>query len=148
MNKFKAGPFLLILSFCLLVVIVLNIFIGAVKVPVNKMLEPGFFEILKLRLFRALLAVAAGAGLSIAGTILQTILRNPLAEPYVLGVSSGAGLGAVIGLLFISLSIGINITAFSGGIFTIFIVYKLAKIDGRTSPENIIIAGIIVNGFL
>ncbi len=148
MNKFKTGPFLFILSFCLLALIVLNIFIGAVKVPVNKMFEPGFFEILKLRLFRALLAVAAGAGLSVAGVILQTVLRNPLAEPYVLGVSSGAGLGAVIGLLFISLGISVNIAAFMGGIITIFLVYKLAKIDGRISPENMIVAGIIVNGFL
>jgi iron complex transport system permease protein len=83
-----------------------------------------------------------------AGGVLQTVLRTPLAEPYVLGVSSGAGLGAVIGLLFISLSIGVNIAAFAGGAITIFLVYKLAKINGRMSPENMIIAGIIVNGFL
>lgn len=133
---------------CLSALIVLNIFIGAVKVPLNRMFEPSFLEILKLRLFRALLAVAAGAGLSVAGVILQTVLRNPLAEPYVLGVSSGAGLGAVIGILFISLGIGVNIAAFIGGVITIVLVYKLAKIDGRMSPENMIIAGIIVNGFL
>ena len=148
MNKFSKARFLFILIFCLLALIVLNIFIGAVKVPADKIFEPAFFEILKLRLFRALLAVAVGAGLSVAGVILQTVLRNPLAEPYVLGVSSGAGLGAVIGLLFVSLGIGVNITAFLGGIITIFLVYKLAKIDGRMSPENMIIAGIIVNGLL
>ena len=148
MNKFKTGPFLFIVFFCLLALIVLNIFIGAVKIPLNRMFEPGFFEILKLRLFRALLAVAVGAGLSVAGVILQTVLRNPLAEPYVLGVSSGAGLGAVIGILFVSLGIGVNIAAFAGGVITIFFVYKLAKIDGRMSPENMIVAGIIVNGFL
>lgn len=149
MNRFKARLFLFIAFFCLSALIVLNIFIGAVKVPVDKIFEPEFFEILKLRLFRALLAVAAGCGLSMAGAILQTVLKNPLAEPYVLGVSSGAGLGAVIGLLFISsLGIGVNIAAFIGGIATIFFVYKLAKIDGRMSPENMIVAGIIVNGFL
>ena len=148
MNKFRAAQFLFILVVCLAALIVLNIFIGAVKVPVNKIFEPAFFEILKLRLFRALLAVAAGAGLSVAGAILQTVLRNPLAEPYVLGVSSGAGLGAVIGLLFVSLGIGMNIMAFLGGIITITLVYKLAKIDGCMTPENMIIAGIIVNGFL
>jgi len=148
MNKFKTARFIIILSLCLLVLIVLNIFIGAVKIPMNRMFESGFSEILKLRLFRALLAIASGVGLSVAGVILQTVLRNPLAEPYVLGVSSGAGLGAVIGLLFISLSIGVNIAAFTGGIVTIFLVYKLAKINGRMSPENMIIAGIIVNGFL
>lgn len=136
------------LVICLLALIILNIFIGAVKVPVSKIFEPAFFEIFKLRLLRALLAVAAGAGLSVAGVILQTVLRNPLAEPYVLGVSSGAGLGAVIGLLFVSLGIGVNITAFLGGVITIALVYKLAKIDGRMTSENMIIAGIVVNGFL
>lgn len=148
MNKFKTVRFIIVLSLCLLALFVLNIFIGAVKIPADKIFEPAFFEILKLRLFRALLAVAAGAGLSVAGVILQTVLRNPLAEPYVLGVSSGAGLGAVIGLLFISLSIGVNIAAFAGGVITIFLVYKLARINSRISPENMIIAGIIVNGFL
>ncbi|MCX5687681.1 MAG: iron ABC transporter permease, partial [Candidatus Omnitrophica bacterium] len=148
MNKFKPVRLIIVLSICLLTLFVLNIFIGAVRVPMNRMFEPGFSEILKLRLFRALLAVASGVGLSVAGVILQTVLRNPLAEPYVLGVSSGAGLGAVIGLLFISLSIGVNIAAFAGGVVTIFLVYKLAKINGRMSPENMIIAGIIVNGFL
>jgi iron complex transport system permease protein len=126
----------------------LNIFIGTVNIPANKILEPAFFEILKLRLLRALLAISAGACLSVAGVILQAVLRNPLAEPYVLGVSSGAGLGAVIGLLFISLSMAVSAAAFIGGLVTIFLVYKLARIDGRMSPENMIIAGIIVNGFL
>jgi len=148
MNKIKNGKFLIVLFLCLVGFFIANIFIGAVKVPADKIFEPAFFEILKLRLFRALLAVAAGAGLSVAGVILQTVLRNPLAEPYVLGVSSGAGLGAVIGLLFISIAIGVNIAAFGGGVITIFLVYKLARINGRMSSENMIIAGIIVNGFL
>jgi iron complex transport system permease protein len=148
MSKIKQEKFLIVLFFCLIGLFISNIFIGTVNIPANKILEPAFFEILKLRLFRALLAVTAGAGLSVAGVILQAVLRNPLAEPYVLGVSSGAGLGAVIGLLFISLSIGVSAVAFAGGIVTILLVYKLAKIEGRMSPENMIIAGIIVNGFL
>jgi iron complex transport system permease protein len=148
MNKIKQGKFLIVLFFCLIGLFILNIFIGTVNIPANKILEPAFFEILKLRLLRALLAISAGACLSVAGVILQAVLRNPLAEPYVLGVSSGAGLGAVIGLLFISLSMAVSAAAFIGGLVTIFLVYKLARIDGRMSPENMIIAGIIVNGFL
>ena len=148
MSKIKQGKFLIVLFFCLIALFILNIFIGTVNIPANKILEPAFFEILKLRLLRALLAISAGACLSVAGVILQAVLRNPLAEPYVLGVSSGAGLGAVIGLLFISLSMAVSAAAFIGGLVTIFLVYKLARIDGRMSPENMIIAGIIVNGFL
>ena len=147
MSKIKPIRFLIILFFCLLTLIILNIFIGPVKVPINRMMEPGFNEIIKLRLFRAFLAIFAGAGLSTAGVILQTILRNPLAEPYTLGVSSGAGLGAVLGLLFIPFGIGVNISAFIGGLVTVFIIYKLARIEGRMSPENMIISGIVVNGF-
>jgi iron complex transport system permease protein len=148
MKKMNAGRFLILLFFSLIALLILNIFIGAVKIPLDSVMEPGYAEIIKLRLFRALLAIAAGAGLSIAGVILQTILRNPLAEPYVLGVSSGAGLGAVIGLLFLPLGICVNSAAFAGGMVTIYFVYKLAKINGRMSSENMIIAGIIVNGFL
>ncbi|PIV39434.1 MAG: iron ABC transporter permease [Candidatus Omnitrophica bacterium CG02_land_8_20_14_3_00__42_8] len=149
MGKINQGKVLIVLFFCLIIgLFILNIFIGTVNISANRILEPAFFEILKLRLLRALLAISAGACLSLAGVILQAVLRNPLAEPYVLGVSSGAGLGAVIGLLFISLSIGVSVAAFIGGIITIFLVYKLAKIEGRMSPENMIIAGIIVNGFL
>jgi iron complex transport system permease protein len=148
MSKTKQGKFLIILFLCLIALFILNIFIGTVNIPANKIFDPAFSEILKLRLLRALLAISAGACLSVAGVILQAVLRNPLAEPYVLGVSSGAGLGAVIGLLFISLSMVVSAAAFIGGLVTIFLVYKLAKIDGRMSPENMIIAGIIVNGFL
>jgi len=148
MNKFKITRFMMISCLCVIALIILNIFIGSVKIPANRILEPGYLEIIKLRLLRAFLGVFAGFGLSVSGVILQTVLRNPLAEPYVLGVSSGAGLGAVIGLLFISLGIGVNIAAFMGGIITIFFVYKLAKIDGCLSPENMIVSGIIVNGFL
>ena len=148
MSKIKQGKFLIILFLCLIALFILNIFIGTVNIPANKIFDPAFFEILKLRLLRALLAISAGACLSVAGVILQAVLRNPLAEPYVLGVSSGAGLGAVIGLLFISLSMAVSGAAFIGGLVTIFMVHKLARIDGRMSPENMIIAGIIVNGFL
>jgi iron complex transport system permease protein len=76
---------------------------------------------------------------------LQAILRNPLAEPYILGVSSGAGLGAVIGLLLLPFTGMVSMAAFMGGLITIIAVYLLARIDRRVLPENLIIAGILVN---
>ena len=69
----------------------LSLFAGAVRVPVGEMMNSG---IIRLRIARILLAIIAGAGLSVSGAIFQALLRNPLAEPYILGVSSGAGLGA------------------------------------------------------
>ncbi|MFZ9012079.1 MAG: iron chelate uptake ABC transporter family permease subunit, partial [Anaerohalosphaeraceae bacterium] len=69
----------------------LSLFAGAVRIPLDEMFESG---IIRLRVARILLAVVVGAGLSVAGAVFQALLRNPLAEPYILGVSSGAGLGA------------------------------------------------------
>jgi iron complex transport system permease protein len=145
MNRKGTKGLMMALILCLIGFGVLSMFIGPAKIPVTRIFDSSFFEIFKLRFFRLILAVSAGAGLSLSGVMLQALLRNPLAEPYILGVSSGAGLGAVIGILFFSASAYIGIMAFIGGAVTIFIVCKLAKIDTRISPENMIIAGILVN---
>lgn len=136
----RVNLFILLLA----VLIILSCFIGSVSIPFDRMFEGRYLEILKLRFFRAILAVVAGAGLSVAGVILQSVLRNPLSEPYVLGVSSGAGLGAVIGLLFFS-TVFAGLTAFLGGIITIALVCSLARVDNRLSSENMIISGILIN---
>ncbi|MFH1783055.1 MAG: iron ABC transporter permease [Candidatus Omnitrophota bacterium] len=136
--RIKISTFLIICVLILIVVSVLSLVLGSVNFTLNK-------EILKLRFFRIVLAIIAGGGLALAGLILQALLRNPLAEPYVLGVSSGSGLGAVIGLLFFERMIFANSFGFIGGILTIILVSELAKVNKRTSSENMIIAGIIVN---
>lgn len=137
---------LLAMLFCgLIVIAVISLFIGQVVIPISKMFIDRYVDIFKLRLFRVVLAVSAGAGLSLAGLILQNVLRNPLAEPYVLGVSSGSALGASIGLIFFSAWGNVGLLAFLGGVLTIVTVYKLSKIDNKTSTENMIIAGILVN---
>ncbi|MFC1508777.1 FecCD family ABC transporter permease [Candidatus Omnitrophota bacterium] len=145
MKKNKAPVFISILLLSVSILVILSFFIGPVKIPAGEIFTERYFDILKLRLFRIILAVAAGSGLSLAGVILQGVLRNPLAEPYVLGVSSGSGLGAVIGLLFFSTSIAVHTLAFAGGILTIVLVYNLAGVNKRLSPENMIISGIVVN---
>jgi iron complex transport system permease protein len=123
---------------------VLSCFAGPVKIPFSEFTDERYLDIIRLRFFRIILAVAAGGGLSLAGVILQGVLRNPLAEPYVLGVSSGSGLGAVIGLLFFSASVA-GVFAFAAGILTIVIVFSLARSDKRLSPENMIISGVLIN---
>lgn len=145
MKRIKALNFIFILSICLAMLVVLSALIGPVKIPMDKLFEGRYLEILRLRLLRIILAIVAGAGLSLAGAVLQGLLRNPLAEPYILGVSSGSGLGAVLGLLFFSAAIATNILAFACGIFTIVLVYRLAKVGNRLFPENMIISGILVN---
>lgn len=144
MKRINPLKFIAFLIFCLLGLMALSCFIGPVKIPFNELTNDRYLDILRLRFFRVMLAVAAGSGLSLAGVILQSVLRNPLAEPYVLGVSSGSGLGAVIGLLFFS-TVTAGVLAFVSGILTIIIVFSLARIDRRLSPENMIISGVLVN---
>jgi iron complex transport system permease protein len=107
--------------------------------------------VVKARLPRVALAGIAGAGLSVAGASLQALLRNPLAEPYLLGVSGGAALGATVaillgvtGLTFLGAAV-LPLAALGGGLLATAIVYALARSAGSMSGTEILLAGIIVN---
>lgn len=106
-------------------------------------------EILILRVTRVLAGLIVGAALSTAGVVLQAILRNPLAEPYVLGVSSGAGLGAGLAILTGFSALGaftLPLTAFLMAIATLAIVYALASTSGSApSLYGLILSGVIVS---
>lgn len=144
-KRVRPLKFIFILALFLILLAVLSSFIGPVRIPIDEMFIGRYAEILRLRFLRIALAIVAGAGLSLAGVILQGVLRNSLAEPYILGVSSGAGLGAVIGLLFLPLGFTVNVLAFIGGLVTIILVYNLAKVDKRIFTENMILSGVLVN---
>lgn len=103
--------------------------------------------IFRLRLYRVLCGFIVGAGLSCAGAVLQAILRNPLAEPYVLGVSSGGALGAAIAI-FLGLSSSLFFLPASAFLFaglTLMLVYTLAKAGGKLSIYSLILSGTIVS---
>jgi len=106
--------------------------------------------ILSLRLPRALLAGLVGAGLSVSGAIFQALLRNPLADPYILGVSSGAAVGAIIAVLMglSSLSIGLPLASFIGAFLTILIVFNFGRQNGKMHPNTLLLAGVIIGSFL
>lgn len=104
-----------------------------------------------LRLPRALLGGLVGAGLGASGAALQGALRNPLAEPYLLGVSGGAAVGAVTAF---ALGIGsdgvITLAAFLGGIAAVFVALAVARVGGRSTradARTLLIAGVIVGAF-
>lgn len=102
-----------------------------------------------LRLPRILLAGAVGMCLAAAGAAYQALLRNPLAEPYLLGVSNGAAVGTMTALVFFGAHEWSRpIMAFAGALLATLIVYQLAR--GRTgaTPERLILAGVIVTTFL
>jgi len=103
--------------------------------------------VLNLRLARILLANVAGAGLSVSGAIFQATLRNPLAEPYILGVASGGGLGAAIAILFGLGLLGawtLPAAAFLGALLTMLLVYSLARVRGRIPIYTLLLSGVVV----
>ena len=104
--------------------------------------------VLQLRLPRVLLAVVVGAGLAAAGTVFQGLFRNPMADPAVIGVSSGAALGAVVvivgGWAGALGGAGIPVAAFAGAIVTPFVVYRLARVGPVVQVATLLLAGIAV----
>jgi len=108
------------------------------------------FDILfQIRLPRILLAAALGGSLATAGAGYQALLRNPLAEPYLLGISNGAAVGTMIALVFFgAMEWTRPILAFSGALVATFAVYRLARGRAGATPERLILAGVIVTTFL
>src|SRR5216683_2398813 len=108
------------------------------------------FDILfQIRLPRILLAAAVGGSLATAGAAYQALLRNPLAEPYLLGISNGAAVGTMVALVFFgAFEWSRPLLAFAGALAATFVVYRLARGRAGASPERLILAGIIVTTFL
>lgn len=105
----------------------------------------------QFRLPRVLLALIGGAGLALAGALMQAVVRNPLAEPYLLGVSSGAGLGAVAVISFGSAALGgvsISLAAFVGALAATGAVFLCARQDGVVVPTRLILAGVALGSLL
>ena len=102
-----------------------------------------------LRAPRLLLAALVGAGLSMSGGALQGTLRNPLAEPYLLGVSGGAAVGAVLASAFgVNSALGITVAAFGGAAFATLSVSLIARVvAGRTDARMLLMAGVVVGAF-
>jgi iron complex transport system permease protein len=152
--------------FALLILSILaTIMIGAVKIPMNTVLQilgsqlpflniegnftsSQFDTIINLRLPRILLAALVGAMLALAGVAYQGILHNPLAEPYILGVSSGAAIGAASSIIFLGGTVigyfTIPIFALIGALVTLALVIMLARINNQRGTQTLILAGVIM----
>lgn len=105
---------------------------------------PGAEIIRILRLPRALLGFACGGLLALAGTLMQVLLRNPLADPYILGVSGGASIGALSAILLGLSGFGIDGLAFAGALATLLLVFGLARGDGSWTQTRLLLTGVIV----
>lgn len=105
--------------------------------------------VMELRLPRVLLAVIVGAGLSVAGLVFQALLRNPLAEPYILGISSGGTVGALLAISFTA-GAGLYVTplaSFAGSASVMLLVYALAHRRGRLDPYTLLLSGVMIGAF-
>ena len=143
----------------LLVVAMTAVALGAVSVSLDSVLDalrgrgdPTAIAIVRdLRLPRVVLGALVGAGLGASGAALQGALRNPLAEPYLLGVSGGAAVGAVIAYaLRVSNDAMITLAAFAGAVAAVFIALGVARVGVRSTRADLrtlLIAGVIVGAF-
>ena len=123
----------------------------AIKESVSALNDPGsplHSIIWKIRLPRVLLAAVVGAVLSLGGLVFQALLRNPLAEPYILGISGGAAIGAIIGIMIgLTGLAGSWILAFAGGMTTLFIVLGIVSGATMMKKESLLLSGVMVNAF-
>ena len=101
----------------------------------------------ELRLPRVLGAALVGGALAAAGTLLQGMLRNPLADPFVTGTSAGASLGAVLAVALGFEPALVPLAAFAGAIAAITLVWRLARLGGRTTVLTVLLAGVVLTSF-
>jgi len=145
-----------VLVLALILASLLAVSVGTVSIPISALLNAlrGVGEAMPimvvwtLRIPRVTLAILVGAGLGMSGAALQGTMRNPLAEPYLLGVSGGAAVGAVIGL---SLGLGaalLPLAAFAGAIVAVVAAFFVAHAAGaRGDPRVLLMAGVVVGAF-
>ena len=145
----RAVLFLIALALLALASGALALAVGSVRVPLTEvfatLLGNGSNEVVRsLRLPRALSGFACGGLLALSGALLQVLLRNPLADPYVLGVSGGASVGALLAMLFGFAAAGINGLAFAGALTAMLVVFGLSRGDGSWTQTRLLLTGVIV----
>jgi iron complex transport system permease protein len=162
-----------VLMLLLLAAILLGVSFGATSIPLDTILQvllnaTGLFHFVRqwdsstevivwqLRMPLVVGTVLVGAALAVAGTLFQAILRNPLADPFLIGTSSGAALGATIAFILPMAAASAygtlfpitSLFAFFGAIVTILVVYLLARTGGETPVVTLILAGVVLNAVL
>lgn len=129
--------------------IILAVLLGAERLPIFDLTEQQASILYDIRLPRVLLGACVGASLAVAGAGLQSLLRNPLAEPYLLGVSNGAALGTMVAFVFFqSLEITRPLLAFAGAGIASIAVYRMARSRSGMNVERLVLSGVIVTTFL
>ena len=155
----RMAAVLLGLGALLVLAVVLGLLVGPSALSTGEVWSSLFGEadgaaadiVLRVRLPRVVLAALVGASLAVAGTLFQALLRNPLADPYILGVSGGAALGG-ISVLALGGAVGLGYSAvppaaFAGAIVTILLLFAVSGGAGRLSPTTLLLTGVVFNAF-
>ncbi|WP_326811526.1 iron ABC transporter permease [Streptomyces scopuliridis] len=146
------------LAAALATAVVAGLALGSVRIPPGQVItiltggaDPGPFRtiVLDVRLPRVLLGVIVGAGLAVVGTVLQALVRNRLADPFLLGISSGASAGAVLVMVLgigggITTTVAMPAAAFAGSLLALALVYGLARRRGAMTGGRLVLAGVAV----
>jgi iron complex transport system permease protein len=147
----------IVFFFITCVAVIISLWVGPVKITFQELINTIFSSnasnqtisqiIWDIRFPRVLFAVAVGGGLSIAGAVFQAILMNPLAEPYILGISSGGTFGAVLSFLIGASFLGTQIFSFIGALAVMFLVFFLSKRYGELEPNVLLLTGVMIGAF-
>lgn len=168
-NIFKGMPIYIGTSLVLLIILIFSIglavTIGSVNISIKEVYSIILYKLFNIgelsmsaskidviwliRMPRIVLAIAVGMGLSVVGVVIQSIAKNPLADPYILGISSGASLGATLAIILgIGTSLGssyIGIMGFMGAFTISMLVLKLSNIGGRTNSVKLLLSGMALS---
>jgi len=148
----------LVMALVLFLVAAASLLMGTAEVSFSKILalvsgtlnpdDPTRLIILRIRLPRIILAGLAGFSLALGGVVFQALLRNPLADPFILGVSSGSAFGAIIGIVLgFTFSTGIPLMSFAGALLTVYLVLALGTRRMGMESSTILLTGVILNAF-
>lgn len=153
---------LLVVSFSMMLVLLMAMFLGlslgssqsGMKAVIQNLLGIGPHDpmvdtiIWKIRFPRVLLATLVGGTLSLGGLVFQALLKNPLAEPYILGISGGSAIGAIIGILIgFAKFPGVSLMAFSGSIGTLLLILVMSSGQTILKKDALLLSGVMVNAF-
>ena len=127
---------------------IVSLCVGKYPLSMEKLLSGDAMQwrvFLTLRCSRTLVGMVGGFALGVAGFVYQTVFRNPLASPDIIGVSSGASAGAAVGILFLSGAAAVTVSAFAGALMAVILALGLSALDRSGKHQTIVLAGIAVH---
>ena len=132
----------------LIVLAAASLFVGKYPLAIDQLLagnEMHWRVFMTLRCSRTVVGVAGGFALGVAGFVYQTVFRNPLASPDIVGVSSGASAGAAAGILFLSGTVSVTLAAFGGALLAVVLALALSSLDRSGKNSTIVLSGIAIH---